>query len=833
MKGSRDLLLGQIALRNRYITEADLKDALALQSAQRAQGVSQGLGQLLLESGKIDDRQLQRLVTAQAYVEERSEAKRLGELAVINGFATAQQIDAAIEAQKSAYRGGLGIIRPIGEFLVEAGVLGREDVESLIVLQRRCRRHHTSAGRSSDSALMKVEGATGPILPPSPAQQLAPPPKPTIQAPGRRWIRRLAAVGALLLLAALATVGYRELTKRWIESDKEALIAKFRAAEESGRKMLAEHKGEDAIRVLTEERKLLLEVLAHAERYGWDAGEMRAEEKDIARKLDALRQSSDWLTQIRSAAQLAQGAWTSKGRKDADSAIGRALGLVDGYLRSSTMDDPFRPEAEAHRASLQTRMQQLQAESTVLESKAKIEESFSAAESSYHALEGRASRRIEPSALQDARLLCEAFLSDAGADSRRSQVLGWIARIDAWEVQQGQDTANAKRVGEREERFRSVKNACDRARSADEDDRQAIVDQAVRLLWVYLDTAAADDPHLPSAHTLLKEMEGLAKGAQQAQAPSPAPAPAPAPAKREEVDIQRDVVPAVVYVKVRVGDGPNEFAWGSGFVVEGGYIVTNRHVVEGARTITVGWEDSVADAEVAVELVAFSKRQDLALLKLPSREHRCLHVAKDDVALGQKVTVVGFPVVGDIKGHPDLSANTGAISSPSRTLGEYTGLIETDAVVTPGNSGGPMVDSATGEVVGVVVAKATGDFEGRRFAIRASAIREEFPDLRSEGYRRRIPSPPPGESEEQLRTCARCKGEGLKCLTCFGEGDTQVSCVACGGVGILWHDGRREDCKDCIRGWQYPICKECKGDGKVRCPQCGKEGSNRLLHRRR
>lgn len=137
---------------------------------------------------------------------------------------------------------------------------------------------------------------------------------------------------------------------------------------------------------------------------------------------------------------------------------------------------------------------------------------------------------------------------------------------------------------------------------------------------------------------------------------------------------------------------------GSGFFIsQWGHLLTNHHVIEGCRLVAVGGESG---APVPVRVVASDPSADLALLKsfsaLPPWKGAFLR--DRDAALGEDVVVAGYPWPGRLG--RDLKVTKGAVSGTGRGSGKF----QMDAAVQPGNSGGPVFDSA-GNVVGVVFAK--------------------------------------------------------------------------------------------------------------------------------
>lgn len=162
---------------------------------------------------------------------------------------------------------------------------------------------------------------------------------------------------------------------------------------------------------------------------------------------------------------------------------------------------------------------------------------------------------------------------------------------------------------------------------------------------------------------------------------------------------------------------------GSGIVLTSdGYILTNRHVTEGSRSLSVELADGRQfDATVVKE----SSDHDLALIKIAATGLRPAVIGDSEaLEVGETAIAIGSPL-----GTFTETVTRGIISGTGRTITvadestgrpvTMTGLLQTDAAINPGNSGGPLLD-ASGAVVGVNTAVST-EAEGLGFAIPISA----------------------------------------------------------------------------------------------------------------
>jgi S1-C subfamily serine protease len=183
---------------------------------------------------------------------------------------------------------------------------------------------------------------------------------------------------------------------------------------------------------------------------------------------------------------------------------------------------------------------------------------------------------------------------------------------------------------------------------------------------------------------------------------------APRDAIERRIDIARVVdyvAPSVVTISADVGGGQS---LGTGVIISSdGEILTNAHVIEGASAIRVRLSGETEPREVT--LLAEDAGNDLALLRMDGDGFEAATFADpDSVHLGDDVIAIGFAL--GLDGEP--SVTLGIVSALDRTIGAaddsfLDGLIQTDAAISSGNSGGALVNAA-GEVVGINTAVARG-----------------------------------------------------------------------------------------------------------------------------
>lgn len=196
-------------------------------------------------------------------------------------------------------------------------------------------------------------------------------------------------------------------------------------------------------------------------------------------------------------------------------------------------------------------------------------------------------------------------------------------------------------------------------------------------------------------------------------------------------------VDAVVAVNTRIESG-NNYAEGSGsgFLISAdGYVVTNYHVVEGAKQVTViphGAE------EVTAKVVGTDATNDVALLKIEGENLPFVTLGSSDaLAVGDQVVAIGNPL-----GELTATLTVGYVSAKDRivnTDGTVINMLQTDAAINSGNSGGPLFDM-NGKVVGITTAKYSGNsesgatIEGLGFALPMDDVAGILEDLKEFGY---------------------------------------------------------------------------------------------------
>ena len=205
---------------------------------------------------------------------------------------------------------------------------------------------------------------------------------------------------------------------------------------------------------------------------------------------------------------------------------------------------------------------------------------------------------------------------------------------------------------------------------------------------------------------------------------------------------------------------------GSGVILDPeGFILTNAHVVQGARRVQVLLARSLRDIPggtsllkprgrmVEAQIVGIDHETDLAVLRIPDRELPFLELGdSDELKQGQLVLAFGSPF------GLENSVTLGVVSSVARQFRPEDPVvyIQTDAPINPGNSGGPLVD-AHGKVMGIntFIVSQSGGNEGVGFAVPSNIAKNVFTQIRSTGRVAR------GEIGVYAQTVTATLAEGL------------------------------------------------------------------------
>ena len=172
---------------------------------------------------------------------------------------------------------------------------------------------------------------------------------------------------------------------------------------------------------------------------------------------------------------------------------------------------------------------------------------------------------------------------------------------------------------------------------------------------------------------------------------------------------------------------------GTGFVVDhNGIILTNNHVVEGAREILVKLSD---ERELPAQVVGTDPTTDIAVVRIDAKDVQPVQLGdSDSIEVGDWVVAIGNPY------GLSHTVSAGIVSAKGRTRkeasldpGGYYDFLQTDASINPGNSGGPLLN-LRGEVVGMNSMIRAGGAQGIGFAIPINVIKRVLPPLLRDGH---------------------------------------------------------------------------------------------------
>lgn len=203
-------------------------------------------------------------------------------------------------------------------------------------------------------------------------------------------------------------------------------------------------------------------------------------------------------------------------------------------------------------------------------------------------------------------------------------------------------------------------------------------------------------------------------------------------------EIANEVMPATVSIYIVQDYSGSEvtLASGSGFVItEDGYVVTNKHVIDEAindRQLKIAVRVPGFTEAFNAKIVGSDEQTDIAVIKLNTSEKlKCVVLGNSDsLQVGELAVAIGNPL-----GSFESTVTVGVISANSRemnTNGYSINLLQTDASINSGNSGGPLINSF-GEVIGVTNAKITSA-EGLGFAIPINTIKGIIESIIQYGY---------------------------------------------------------------------------------------------------
>jgi len=177
---------------------------------------------------------------------------------------------------------------------------------------------------------------------------------------------------------------------------------------------------------------------------------------------------------------------------------------------------------------------------------------------------------------------------------------------------------------------------------------------------------------------------------------------------------------------------------GSGFIISpDGYVLTNEHVVQKASQIIV---TTTSGEKYDAKAVGFDYDSDVALLKIDGQNLPFVHFgASEDNLIGEWAIALGNPF-GLFSIHSQPSVSVGVISAVDRDFARnadgrlYQDMVQTDAAINRGNSGGPVVNAA-GELIGMatMIFTESGGSIGLGFAIPSSKLKQIYEDLKSRG----------------------------------------------------------------------------------------------------
>ena len=197
-------------------------------------------------------------------------------------------------------------------------------------------------------------------------------------------------------------------------------------------------------------------------------------------------------------------------------------------------------------------------------------------------------------------------------------------------------------------------------------------------------------------------------------------------------EIYDGLLPSIVSITAAI-DG-EAYSMGTGVIfTEDGYIITNSHVLDGADELTIVLHD---DREFSAMLVGYDSLSDIAVVKID-----CTGLAaapfgdSSDLRVGDEVAAIGNPLGEEFRG----TMTNGIVSAINREVyydGNYMTLIQTNAAINEGNSGGALIDMS-GRVIGITNMKMISygsSIEGIGFAIPSSSVKTVVDEIMDSGH---------------------------------------------------------------------------------------------------
>ena len=236
-------------------------------------------------------------------------------------------------------------------------------------------------------------------------------------------------------------------------------------------------------------------------------------------------------------------------------------------------------------------------------------------------------------------------------------------------------------------------------------------------------------------------IKGKAEVAPQRNFPAPRPGPRRGPRRGpgqdKSPDSFRDFYDRFFNERPNQNQKPKR-GMGSGFVIDKeGHILTNYHVIEGADEIVVMLESDGKEKEYSATLIGSDSKTDIALIKINRKpgdntEFPFLELgSSENLEVGEWVVAIGNPF------GLSHTVTVGVVSALGRSIGAgpYDEFIQTDASITPGNSGGPLIN-IDGQVIGINTAIISGNAGGNvgiGFAIPINIAKGILKDLKEDG----------------------------------------------------------------------------------------------------